>query len=153
MSDLSHSMLSHGSHKMSLSGNLLSVEAYGPWNREAAEEYCDKVRELTSDLIKEKKEWAVFIAVHGTGIYTPDSIDLLRELHLWRLDNGMKHIAILCSDSDSCGSDILKKQLEPVYCLDEEDDEAHVERYFKERSDANKWLRKLGFDTKDRCCL
>lgn len=153
MSDVPRSLLSHGSHEMCLSGNLLSVEAYGPWNREAAEEYCEKVRELTSNLIKERKDWAVYIAIHGTGIYTPDSIQLLKDLHLWRLENGMKHIAIICSDNDSCGTDILKKQLNPVYSLDDDDDDDHVEKYFKDRSVATKWLRQLGFGIEDRCCI
>lgn len=151
MNAIPRSLLSHGSHEMTLKGNLLSVEAYGPWNREAAEEYCDRVRSITSDLIKANKEWAVNIAIHGTGIYTPDSLELLRELHQWRLENGMKRIAIVCDTCESDGSDILKMQLLSVY--ESEEASTQVERYFIDRSQATKWLNDLGFGVKKRCCL
>ena len=66
----------HGSHIFSTAGNLLIVDAYGPWNKEAALEYEKNVQNEIFAVKKLFENWSMMVCVHGMGIYTPDSIPI-----------------------------------------------------------------------------
>lgn len=128
----------HGYYKISSRGRILYIEAYGPWNLEAAQEFDRLVRkEVTGNL--SGSVWAMIANLHGQGIYTPDSIPLLQKLHTWRIESGLRHIAIVH------GSRVTKTQFNSIYEADQLGKCA--EKYFKSTEDAENWLVSLGYNT------
>jgi len=133
----------HGSHIISSSGNLLTVDAYGPWNREAAQKYEDKARKEIKAVLRSYSQWAMLIRVHGLSIYTPDSIPILQQFHKWRLEQNMHSIAIVCCECEDISTVILKNQLKDVYGFSPET--PPIEKYFLNKDDALVWLKEKGF--------
>ncbi|MBB6479370.1 hypothetical protein [Spirochaeta isovalerica] len=132
----------HGHYEISVENKILFIEAYGPWNLEAAEEFDRIVREQVTVHLT-GSPWAMIARLHGQGIYTPDSIPLLQELHMWRIASGLTHIAIIHENREDAGTGITEKQFNTIYKADP--DRLCEERYFKDLDDAKTWLRSVGY--------
>ncbi|MBN2657393.1 MAG: hypothetical protein JXR86_10055 [Spirochaetales bacterium] len=132
----------HGHYEISVENKILFIEAYGPWNLEAAQEFDRIVRKQVTEHLS-GSTWAMIARLHGQGIYTPDSIPLLQELHKWRIESGLRHIAIIHENREDSGAGITETQFNRVYEADPE--HLCVEHYFRDPYEAKKWLLSEGY--------
>jgi hypothetical protein len=132
----------HGHYDIFVKDKILFIEAYSPWNLEAAQEFDRIVREQVTTYLK-GSSWAMIADLHGQGIYTPESLPLLKKLHIWRIDSGLRHIAIIQNEKKADGTGITKSQFNQVYKADIQ--QACIERYFKKLSEAEEWLKSEGY--------
>jgi hypothetical protein len=136
----------HGYYKITTQGQVLYIDAYGPWNYQAACEFDTMVREqVEKNLIG--SPWAMIACLHGEGIYTPDSIPLLQKLHSWRIQSGLRHIAIIHDTKKINGAMVTESQFNKVYEADQEC--TCIEKYFDELADALIWIKQLGYEYLD----
>jgi hypothetical protein len=70
-------MNDHGIFSLNLDGNILTVEGFGPWNKEAM-----KISFVNAELmlkIQGKVKWGIIAIIHGDPVHTPDAAELLVE--------------------------------------------------------------------------
>lgn len=132
----------HGYYDIYVKGQTLFIEAYGPWNLEAAKDFDSLVREKVTAHLKGSR-WAMIANLHGQGLYTPESIPILQELHNWRIESGLRHIAIIHDSRETDGAGITKTQFNQVYEADRHN--TCIERYFKFLTEAEEWLQSEGY--------
>lgn len=68
-------MNDHGIFSLNLDCNILTVEGYGPWNKEAM-----KISFANAELmlkIRGKVKWGIIAIIHGDPLHTPDAAELL----------------------------------------------------------------------------
>ena len=133
----------HGNYILTVSGKILFLEAYGPWNVEAAEKISNLIKKKVIQNFK-NESWAMLASIYGEGIYTPDSIQVLQNLHRWRIDNGLTHIAIINNETQNLASKITKMQFNSVYDIDNKN--SCTEKYFNNKEEALLWLSTFGFN-------
>ncbi|MBN2617502.1 MAG: hypothetical protein JXR64_04225, partial [Spirochaetales bacterium] len=134
----------HGNYIVEANGNILYVEAYGPWNLESAVDFEQMVKsEVTNKL--SKSYWAMVALIHGQGLYTPDAMPVINALHLWRIENGLRHIAIVLSKDPASGSTITEHQFNTIY--KQTTNGECISRYFYTKEEAYNWLETEGYST------
>ena len=99
---------------MRVQDRILLIDAYGPWNREAAVYFGRELRRNVREHIG-KNEWGMIAFIHGDGLYTPDALEILKELHVWRIDNGLRRVAIV--HDTNTASQVTENQFNRVYVL------------------------------------
>ena len=133
-------MLNHGRHVVKASGTLLSIEAWGPWNREAALMFSEAVHGAVETMRAET--WGQLACLYGEGLYTPESMPVLTELHTWRVDHGLRHIAIVHDRDAPEVAKVTEYQFNRIYT--DSADKRCVTRYFYYVEDALSWLAEWG---------
>jgi len=131
----------HGSGDLSLENRVIFVDAFGPWNREAVMEFDQKLKKLYNSRLKGEL-WAMIARLNGVGLFTPDSIPFLRDLHQWRVSAGLRHLAIV-HDKRKLSNDITEYQLRQIYEVASRG--LCEERFFYNIDDARKWLQSIGY--------
>jgi hypothetical protein len=136
----------HGHYHMRVFEAVLAIDATGPWNREAALAFDLRLRELVLNQLSEKSEWGMLARLHGQSVYTVDSTPILKELHRWRVENGLRHIAIVHSDDQPQIRQITDYQFNEIYTSDT--GRLCESRFFQDHRDALKWLKSLGYHSR-----
>ena len=61
----------HGSYSVERSGNILVVEATGPFNEHIIHQFENDVETCMEQL--KNQAWATLVIYHGNGIFTPEA--------------------------------------------------------------------------------
>ncbi len=134
---------SHGKYEVSVKKRLLVVDATGPWNLEAAQRFDGLVRSQVSEKLDSGSSWGMIALLHGQSIYTQEATPILEELHPWRVAHGLRHIAIVHSDSDPDVNSLTNYQFDRIY--ESDSSRRCVTRYFTNKKEAFKWLGSFGY--------
>jgi hypothetical protein len=70
-------MNDHGIFSLNLDGNILTVEGYGPWNKEAMEISFVNSEQMLK--LKGKIKWGIIAIIHGDPFHTDDAAESLIE--------------------------------------------------------------------------
>jgi hypothetical protein len=130
----------HGYHEVGSSGNLLKIEAWGPWNKEAALDFDAAVRLAVRPMLG--AAWGMLARLHGEGLYTPESLPIITNLHLWRIASGMRTLAIVHDRAFPEVAHLTEFQFNKVYAADP--DGLCAMRYFFDADEALAWLAEAG---------
>lgn len=136
----------HGRYHFAITDQVLFIQAYGPWNSEAARAFDAAIRDLVSHHLKGRC-WGMIAELHGEGIYTPESLPILSELHRWRIANGLRRLAIVTSAEAPTSQAITRSQFNQIYAqagVGPSPDDDCQQRYFTSTAEAWQWLRQEG---------
>lgn len=102
---------SHGSYTIETQGNILFVDARGPFNEVTLTNYQLAMKEVCR--LMNGHPWASLVTYHGNGIFTPEAEASLIEITKYRVKHGMvanASVIINCSHAD-----LQQMQLRRVY--------------------------------------
>ncbi|MCP4991700.1 MAG: hypothetical protein GY928_38255 [Colwellia sp.] len=121
----------HGRYIIEQKGNILLVDAQGPFNEVTVAKCHQDIQQLTEKMIGEA--WGSLITFRGNSIFTPEAEQQLKETTQYRQKRGMIAIAVVILNS--AYADIQQMQLQRIYhdCQIE----FHV---FSESESATAWL-------------
>ncbi|MEG3765436.1 hypothetical protein [Alteromonas sp. 14N.309.X.WAT.G.H12] len=88
----------HGEFIVTLSGNVMLIQAFGPWNTECAEQFS-KGYALALKALKDK-HWADLIVLRGESLLIPDAERTLLEKIRWARSEGLERVAIVTGKSN-----------------------------------------------------
>lgn len=132
----------HGQYLISKDHKVLFVDATGPWNLEAAQYFDQQIRESVRRWFQDT-QWAMIALLHGQGVYTDESTSILEELHVWRVENGLRHIAIVYSQDSQQSATVTEFQFNSIY--KREKTGLCETKYFSSLKDAIDWLSIYGY--------
>ncbi|MCG8635080.1 MAG: hypothetical protein MI863_14695 [Desulfobacterales bacterium] len=132
----------HGEHRYERRGNVLVVKASGPWNSEADERFADTSKEYIRKWFP-GTEWAMLVHLNGQGIYTPESMCLLKNLHTWRIENGLRRIAVIHSRDSAQTQTLTEYQFDNIYSSGKSK-KCRI-KYFHNLKEAETWLKDSGY--------
>ena len=92
-------MNDHGIFRLKLDSNILTVEGYGPWNKEAMKISFANARLMLK--LREKDKWGIIAVIHGEPVHTPDAAELLVEQIKEEKRHGRIATAFILSHSTS----------------------------------------------------
>ena len=104
-------LAAQGEYSIEQKGNILFVDAHGPFNDVMAQLYAKDMYEVCSTFKGEW--WASLVTYYGNALYTPEAESTLIALTKYRAQHGMIANASIILDSN-CG-DIQQMQLRRIY--------------------------------------
>jgi hypothetical protein len=104
-------LAAHGEYSIEQKGNILFVDAHGPFNDVTAQLYAKDMYKVCSSFKGEC--WASLVTYYGNALYTPEAESTLIALTKYRAQHGMIANASIILDSN-CG-DIQHMQLRRIY--------------------------------------
>ncbi len=121
----------HGEHKLQLNGNILTVEARGPFNIEQVDYYKNA---LQNELGNIKQPWGQLNKLHQDCLFTPQGEEEMYSTIKLRKDTGICAVAIFFVDGKP--NSIAEQQLRRMYAI-------HDIKYrcFKKKTEATAWLK------------
>lgn len=125
----------HGLFDLTTSGQILTLEAQGQWNLEAALEFEEKWIDLATPI--SHSPWAHVALLDQWQLNTPEVEPIITRIVAWSASHNMTHVAQVFSPS------LLKK-----YELDKmvgKEDLPFEKQVFTNRRDAEAWLASCGF--------
>lgn len=133
----------HGDYILSRKDHVMVISGYGPFNKEAAELLSVELKTKATDWFSSGENWAIMGISHCTGLYTEDSKETMKALHKWRVDHGLRVLAlILCQDN--LISDKLTRFQMDAYSKADTEGLCSIE-YFDNEEDGWKWLKEMGY--------
>lgn len=126
----------HGEFFVTLSGNVMLTQAFGPWNTECAEQFS-KEYGLALMALKEQ-QWADLIVLRGESLLIPDAERTLLEKIRWARSEGLERVAIVTGKSNVGATS--RMQLENLY--------SHFEcayDFFDDYEQGGAWLTSHGY--------
>jgi len=123
--------MEHGVFEVRIEGNLLLVDATGPFNEELIIQYERALEACIHTL--EVSQWNQVITLHQLSLFTPEAEQILTNTVINRKSRGLKACAIVLMNVE--GESLIKNQMSRCY------DHARVKHKFTTSiHDANKWL-------------
>ncbi len=121
----------HGEHKLQLDGDILTVEANGPFNVEQID--CYRAA-LLSELENVSKPWGQLNTLHQDCLFTPQGEEELFSTIKLRKDTGICAVANYFVDDGA--NSIAEEELRRIYAI-------HDINYkcFKQKEQAIAWLK------------
>ena len=104
-------LAAHGSYKIEPQGNILVVDAHGPFNEITAAAYVKEMHQKCDEF--SGKNWGLLVTFYGNSIFTPDAEQALIDITKYRMQRGMIANASVIMNSNS--ADIQQMQLRRVY--------------------------------------
>lgn len=101
----------HGSYSVERSGNILVVEATGPFNEHLIHQFENDVETCMEQF--KNQAWATLVIYHGNGIFTPEAEAECIKLTRARARSGM--IANASVVINSIHTDLQHMQLTRIY--------------------------------------
>ncbi|MBL0710336.1 MAG: hypothetical protein JJV99_04915 [Colwellia sp.] len=101
----------HGSYSIKKEGNILLVDAQGPFNEITSQQYYQDIKDHTEKM--SSAPWASLVFFKGNGVFTPDAEQGLIDTTHYRVNNGMIVIAAVINNTPH--ADILQMQLQRIY--------------------------------------
>lgn len=121
----------HGLFEVKVEGDLLLVDATGPFNEELLIKYENALESCIQRL--EVSTWNQVITLHQLSLFTPEAEQLLTNTVINRRSRGLIACAIVLSNVE--GESLIKAQMSRCYTR------AGVKHVFiSSIHDANKWL-------------
>ncbi len=124
-------LAAHGSYTIEQQGNILLIDAKGPFNDVTLAKYKLDMKEVCQHM--NGQPWASLVTYYGNSIFTPEAEKSLIEVTKYRVKNGMVANASVIIDSHH--ADLQQMQLRRVYQA--ADVLFHV---FSDVGSANEWL-------------
>ena len=124
-------LAAHGQYTIEQKGNILFVDAHGPFNEVTAQQFAQEMYQICQQFKGEC--WASLVTYYGNALYTPEAEHALISLTKYRAQHGMIANASIILDSN-CG-DIQQMQLRRIY--QSANMTFHV---FSDVNSAEKWL-------------
>jgi len=85
----------HGDYTIEVLRQVMIVRAYGSWNWETANEYCEEYRKFV--LMLSDKPWACLVDLSQWELSTPDIWPLIDETNAWANLRNQKYEVVVCS--------------------------------------------------------
>lgn len=129
-------MQAHGVFTVKPLGQIVFVDAEGPWNQESAKAY----RQALFDAIESMAgcPWALLVVLHGQSMMTPEAEQEMVALVKARKEKGMRSVALVCGDT--LGRSMIERQFSRIYQA------ADVQYTFVDDiDDAYAWLGQQGY--------
>ena len=104
-------LAAHGSYKIEHQGNILLVDAHGPFNDVTAQAYVKEMYQACDTFAG--KNWGILVTFYGNSVFTPDAEQTLIEITRYRMKKGMIANASVILNSNS--ADIQQMQLRRIY--------------------------------------
>jgi hypothetical protein len=130
----------HGEASMKVTGKILVIDTYGAFNREGAKRFSNELRNLVNDQLV-GNSWAILGILHEEIIHPPETIEELKELHIWRVQNGLRHLALVHRD-------IVKFKLyQDMYAgvFEKDIKSLCATQFFQSKAEAETWLSNEGY--------
>jgi hypothetical protein len=124
-------LAAHGEYTIEKKGNILFVDAHGPFNDITAQLFAQDMYQTCKFFNGEC--WASLATYHGNSIYTPEAESTLISITKYRAQFGMIANASIILDSNC--SDLQQMQLRRIY--QSANMTFHV---FSDANSAEKWL-------------
>jgi len=124
-------LAAHGSYTIERQGNILVVDARGPFNEEAIDRYQVDMKKVCQEMAGQP--WASLVTYYGNSVFTPDAEQSLIEITKYRVKHGMVANASVIINSRH--ADLQQMQLRRVYQAS--DVTFHV---FSDVGSAKEWL-------------
>lgn len=125
---------SEGRFNLSQSGNILTVEAHGPFDAASVTHFLHDIKEVVSDI--KQTPWATLAVYSGHGVFSFDAEEILIETTKERMKNNMVAIAAVISNTSQ--TDLLQMQLNRVY------QSCNLKHnFFSDHNCAQAWLARL----------
>lgn len=121
---------SHGKFVVTQQGNVLKVDASGPFNHEAVDCYQEDVVAAIKNI---DGPWGQLILMHANCLYTPKAEERMYHFSKLRKDLGLKAIALVFIDKNTMF--IVKDKIADYY---KNLDIAY--EFFTQRNHAEQWL-------------
>ncbi|MCJ8318010.1 MAG: hypothetical protein MJK12_00145 [Colwellia sp.] len=102
---------SHGSYSIETQGNILLVDARGPFNDVTLAQYQLDMKEVCQQM--HGQSWASLVTYYGSSIFTPEAEKSLIEITKYRIKHGMVANASVILNSSH--ADLQQMQLRRVY--------------------------------------
>ena len=128
----------HGEYEIVLSGNVMLIQAFGPWNTECVVAYSQAYRQERAPLGNQL--WADIVVLRGESLLIPDAERVLSERVQAVKAMGYRHIAIVTGES--MVGVTSRMQLDNLYGPLGMDYE-----FFTSYGEAKAWLEQKGFIT------
>ncbi|WP_206483290.1 hypothetical protein [Thalassotalea sp. G2M2-11] len=104
-------LAAHGSYKIEPQGNILVVDAHGPFNEVTAKAYVEEMYQACD--ILSGQPWGVLVTFYGKSIFTPEAEQTLIDITRFRMEKGMIANASVIINSST--ADLQQMQLRRVY--------------------------------------
>jgi len=104
-------LAAHGSYKIEPHGNILVVDAHGPFNEVTADAYVKEMYKACDHF--NGKPWGLLVTFYGNSVFTPEAEQALINVTKYRVKRGMIANASVIMESNS--ADIQQMQLRRVY--------------------------------------
>lgn len=101
----------HGKYKIERQGNILVVDAHGPFNEVTAAAYVEEMYQACN--LFAGKPWGLLVTFYGNSVFTPEAEKALIDVTKYRMKHGMIANASVILESSS--ADIQQMQLRRVY--------------------------------------
>ncbi len=123
--------IEHGLFEVKVEGELLLVDATGPFNEELLIEYENSLEACIQNL--EVSKWNQVITLNQLSLFTPEAEQVLTNTLINRRSRGLAACAIVLNDVE--GESLIKAQMSRCY------NRAGVKHNFiTSIHDANKWF-------------
>lgn len=123
--------IEHGVFEVKIEGELLLVDATGPFNEELLIQYENALESCIQNL--EISKWNQVITLHQLSLFTPEAEQLLTNTIINRKSRGLMACVIILKDVE--GESLIKAQMSRCY------NRAGVKHNFiTSVQDAHKWL-------------
>ncbi|WP_286234527.1 hypothetical protein [Thalassotalea sediminis] len=104
-------LAAHGDYHIEKEGNILVVDAHGPFNEITAHAYVEDMQKACEQY--QGKPWGLLVTFYGNSIFTPEAEKALVDVTRYRMQRGMIANASVIVESNS--ADIQQMQLRRVY--------------------------------------
>jgi len=101
----------HGEYKIEAHGNILVVDAHGPFTDEVTKQYVQDMYKACEEFTGQV--WGLLVTFYGSSIFTPDAENALIEVTKFRVKHGMIANASVILNSSS--GDLQQMQLRRIY--------------------------------------
>jgi len=101
---------SHGVYQVKIKGNLLFLEATGPFNLQYVD---DLMATMGRDIKKMDDHWGQMTIFHNNSLFVPDALQKLKSSMYARKENGLKYVAVVLLDPQC--SFVIKEQISEIY--------------------------------------
>lgn len=129
-------LIKHGSYVLEISGNILLVEATGPWDDIAIREYTQDNKAVVKQMAG--NEWGCLAVFTGNAIMPPDAEQDLIATTAWRVKHGLAAVALVVTETFIPA--LVKSQFTRIYTS------AKVKfAFFNSKQSALEWLLQQGF--------
>jgi hypothetical protein len=101
----------HGTYTIKPQGNILVVDAHGPFNEATAADYVQDMYDACEKFSGET--WGLLVTFYGNSVFTPEAEQALVEVTRYRMKRGMIGNASVILESSS--ADLQQMQLRRIY--------------------------------------
>lgn len=100
-----------GTYQIEAQGNIVIVDAHGPFNEDVTEHYVKDMYAACEHFTGQP--WGLLATFYGKSVFSPEAEEALVEMTKYRVEKGMIANASVIIDSSS--ADIQQMQLRRVY--------------------------------------